>query len=114
MMIPLTIESEPVPLRVDSTGTTRVGDSRVTLDLVVLAFLDGLSAEEIVEEFPTLTLGDVYSVLGFYLHHRDSVDAYLRERQRQADDLRLTLESRYERSVIRQRLLGRQSDRQTP
>src|SRR5947209_19331088 len=89
----LTVTSEPVPLRTEADGSVRVGNTRVLLDLVVAAFLDGASAEEIVEQFPTLDLADVYSVLGFYLRNRDAVDAYLQERQRYAKDVRAEIEA---------------------
>ena len=108
-MAGLTIKSEPVPLRADTDGTVRIGETRITLDLIVSAFLDGASAEEIVEQFPTLPLADVYSVLGFYLNHRVEVDTYLDERKSRAEEIRSRVESKLNRSDLRQRLLARQT-----
>jgi uncharacterized protein (DUF433 family) len=105
----LKIASEPVPLRVDADGTVRVGDTRVTLDVVVEAFLEGASAEEIVEQLPVLDLGDVYAVIGFYLHHQEAVDAYLQERRQHASDVRAWIEARHNPAGIRERLLARRS-----
>src|SRR5262245_13359298 len=104
----LMVTSDPVPLRTEADGTIRVGDTRVLLDLVVSAFDEGASAEDIVQEFPTLDLVDVYSVLGFYLHHRDAVDAYLQERRQQAGEVRSRVEMRHKPKEIRKRLLARQ------
>jgi uncharacterized protein (DUF433 family) len=101
------IATDPVPLRVDAKGTIRIGNTRVTLDIVIAAFLDGLTAEEITEEFSTLDLGDVYSVLGYYLHHKDDVDDYLRERQRYADEVRAKIEARHSQAGLREQLLAR-------
>lgn len=55
----LTIAPETVPLTADVDGVIRVRKTRVTLDTVILAFLDGATAEEIVHQYPSLDLGDV-------------------------------------------------------
>ena len=48
------IEALPMPLRVDDDGVVRVGHTRVTLDTVVVAYLDGASPEEIVNRYPSI------------------------------------------------------------
>lgn len=56
-----------------------VAGTRVSLDSIVLAFLDGLSPETIVEDcFPVLTLEQVYGAITYYLAHRADVDRYLK------------------------------------
>jgi uncharacterized protein (DUF433 family) len=65
--MPLAIATEPVSFTVDSDGIAHVGKTRVTLDTVVAAFLEGATAEEIVHQYPTVDLADVYSVIGYYL-----------------------------------------------
>lgn len=72
------------------------------------AFADGLTPEEIVYEYPALPLADVYVVLGYYLHHRAEVDAYLHHRHRQAETVRRQNEARFDPQGIRARLLARQ------
>jgi uncharacterized protein (DUF433 family) len=106
--MPLSIEAEPVPLATDSDGVVRVGGTRVTLDTVVVAFLDGASAEGIVESFPTLRLADVYAVLGYYLRHQAEVDGYLSQRRAEADELQKEMEKRFDPIGVRARLLARQ------
>lgn len=54
-----------------------IAGTRVSLDSVVYAFLNGLSAENIVECFPTLTLEQVNSA--YYQANREAIDSYLRE-----------------------------------
>jgi uncharacterized protein (DUF433 family) len=103
----LSTPAEPVPLVPDSDGVMRVGGTRVTLDTVITAFCEGLTPESIVEQYPTLRLSDVYSVIGYYLNHADEVNVHLVERQRLAADVRRENETRFDPSGIRDRLLAR-------
>ena len=64
-----------------------IAGTRVSLDSVVYAFLEGLSPESIVDHFDTLTLEEVYGALAFYLGHRDEIDAYLKQSEAQFDEL---------------------------
>jgi uncharacterized protein (DUF433 family) len=58
-----------------------VAGTRVSLDSIVYAFLDGQSAEAIAQAFPVLTLEQVYGAITYYLAHRDEVDRYLEARR---------------------------------
>jgi uncharacterized protein (DUF433 family) len=60
-----------------TAGAYRVRSSRVSLDSIVWAFLNGQSAEAIAQSFPVLTLQQVDAALTYYLAHRAQVDAYL-------------------------------------
>jgi uncharacterized protein (DUF433 family) len=102
------ISAEIIPLAVDADGVVRVGATRVTLDTLVGAFIEGATAEEIVQQYPVLDLADVYAVLGFYLRTRPQVDAYLRERRAAAQTIRETNERRFDPHGVRERLLARQ------
>jgi uncharacterized protein (DUF433 family) len=105
----LLIETEPIPLEADADGVVRVGGTRVTLDTVVAAFKDGATAEEIVYQYPSLNLADVYSVVGYYLQHRSDVEAYLRQRQQEMGKVREQNEARFDPCGIRDRLLARRA-----
>ena len=48
----LVIGPQPLPLTMDTDGVVRVGGTRVTLDTIIYAFLDGATAEEIVQQYP--------------------------------------------------------------
>ncbi len=98
---------EPLPLATGKDGVVRVGGTRVTLDTVVAAFREGATAEEITQQYPTLSLADVYSVIGYYLRHQADVDAYLGGRERGAIDMRRENEARFDPNGIRERLLVR-------
>jgi len=101
--------AEPLPLSIDSDGVIRVGGTRVTLDTIVAAFREGMSAEGIVEQYPSLRLDDVYLVVGYIIRHSDEVDAYLRARQQTAADVRRENEARFNPIGVRDRLLARRS-----
>lgn len=101
------IEAPPVPLRTDDHGVMRVGKTRVPLDTVVYAFNQGASPEEIVMSYPTLTLIDVYAIVNYYVHNRDEVDNYIRQREAEAASIREENEKRFPPAGIRARLLAR-------
>lgn len=103
----LTLATKRVPLAADSDGVVRVGSSRVTLDSVVGAFREGMTPEGIVEQYPSLELADVYSVIGYVLSSPNEVAAYLRDRKQLADDVRRENEARFDPIGIRDRLLAR-------
>lgn len=89
----LPLPAENVPLRVDDGGTLRIGDSRITLDLVVEQYENGMTPEEMVRAYDTLDLADVYSVVAYYLRHSDDVRAYMAVREEAAAALKAKLES---------------------
>jgi uncharacterized protein (DUF433 family) len=51
--------------------------TRISLDSVVYSFLNGESPEGIAQNFPLLSLEQVYGAIAFYLANRALVDAYL-------------------------------------
>jgi len=57
-------------------GAYFVAGSRVSLDSVVHGFLNGDSPESIRDNFPTLTLEQVYGAITYYLGHQDEIDTY--------------------------------------
>ena len=104
-------ETINVPLAVTEHGTIRVKGSRVSLDSIVHHFKLGATAEQIVQSFPSLSLGDVYSSIAYYLTHRQEIEAYLHQQQTAADSFQGHLESNPEYQVeiaeLRARILGR-------
>jgi uncharacterized protein (DUF433 family) len=106
----LTVISERVPLAVDRDGVARIGGTRVALDVVVAAFREGATAEEIAQQYTSLRLADVYSVVGYYLRHRSEVEEYLREREKRAGLVRRENEARFDPKGVRDRLMARRSE----
>jgi uncharacterized protein (DUF433 family) len=104
----LAIHTEPIPLETTADGVVRISGTRVTLDTVVDAFNEGATAEEIVQQYPSLQLADVYSVISYYLREQSTVDAYLQQREAQAAAIRAKNLARCDSHGIRERLLARQ------
>ena len=75
-------------VRTDDTGVMRVGATRVMIDSVVAGFQQGLSAENIQQQYPALTLEEVYGAIAYYLGHQKMVEEYLERQQRLWDKLR--------------------------
>ena len=98
---------ERVPIHTDADGVVRVARTRVTLDTIVAAFDAGGTAEEIEQQYPSVPLADVYSVITYYLRHQSDVCAYLQKRQQQAATVRQENERRFPPSGVRERLLAR-------
>lgn len=103
----LAILAEPAPLTINPDGVVKVGGTRVTLDTVIFVFKQGATAEEIVYRYPSLKLGDVYASIAFYLNHQEDVEAYLKQRQQQAQEIRQMNEARFDPQGLRDRLLAR-------
>ena len=61
------------------SGGYYVAGTRVSLDSVVYAFRGGDSAETIQQNFPSLTLEQVYGAIAFYLAHQAEIDLNIRE-----------------------------------
>lgn len=106
----LSLNADPPPLKADAQGVVRVGGSRVTLDTVVQAFTEGLTAEEIQQQYPSLELPQVYAAISYYLHHREAVEEYLEKRSRQSQAVRAEVRARFDQTGIRKRLLARVED----
>src|SRR5258708_40168781 len=100
---------EAIPLAMDGQGVYRVGGTRVTLDLVVRAFNRGATAEEIVQDFPTLQLPDVYQVIGYYLKHSAELAGYFEKRERHQEQL-LAANQEWSPRGLRERLLARRNN----
>ena len=67
-----------------------VAGARVSLDSIVYAFRGGESPETIQQNFPSLTLEQVYGAIAFYLGHRDEVDNDMAERKRAEEEFTST------------------------
>ena len=106
----IALELEKPPLVEDSAGAIRVGGSRVLLELVIHAFQDGASPESIVQRYDALSLSDVYSTIGYFLRHWESVEAYLKQREEKAETVRQSVMIQQpDIRLIRSRLIARRA-----
>ena len=51
------------PLILGDDGTIRIKGSRVSLEVIVQQFKQGATAEQLLEDFPSLTLRDIYGAI---------------------------------------------------
>jgi uncharacterized protein (DUF433 family) len=56
-------------------GGYYVAGTRVSLDSLVSSFNSGEAPETIRQNFPSLTLEQIYGAIAFYLGHEEEVDA---------------------------------------
>lgn len=101
------VSTSEIKLTETEAGVLRVGDSRVSLDTVIIAFNQGATPEQIVEDYDSLELGEVYAVISYYLQNREEVEKYLAKRKVEREILRRQIESRANPQNIRERLLAR-------
>lgn len=87
--------TEVIPIYTDEDGRMRVSGTRVLLDLIVAAYRRGETPEHIVQMYTTLTLDQVYLAIGYYLRHPDTVDAYIRCMDEEAERLQREWEAEH-------------------
>ncbi len=100
-----------VPLRVDADGVIRVGATRVTLDLVLDYFKQGIGPEGIAQKLPAITRAEVYGAITYSLQHQAEIEAYLRQGEAEADRIRRELEDRFNPVGLRAKLVARLAGR---
>jgi|SRR5215813_2217638 len=72
-----------------------VSGTRVSLDSLVYGFREGMSAERIADNFPVLSLEQVYGVIAYYLKHQEEIDNYLRQIEADAEALKQQIRADY-------------------
>ncbi|MDX1521975.1 MAG: DUF433 domain-containing protein [Anaerolineae bacterium] len=104
-------DTQIIPLKTDLDGVIRVGNTRVRLATVVYAFNEGFTAEEIVSQYPALSLADVYAVISYYLNNQSSLDKYLAQQQATAEAIRQEVTSKPDYQRFRAQLLQRRQQK---
>ncbi len=105
--VDIAIATEHLPLKKTEDGVILVGSTRVPFDTVIHAFREGAAPEEIVNQYPSLQLADVYSAVGYLLRHPQEVDSYLRQRAQQREEIRRKYPEMFAPAGLRDRLLAR-------
>ena len=63
-----------------------------------------LLAEQIQDDFPSLSLREIYGAISYYLEHEDRVSEYLRRREEEAGRVRAETEDRPRIEALRRRV----------
>ena len=105
----MTLALEPIvlPLDVSEKGVVYIRGSRVPIDFIIYDYLEGATAEDVVQNYPSLQLSDIHAVLSYYLSHKQDVIAYLLEQEKLAEMTYQQLEQQSNQKELRQRLLAR-------
>jgi uncharacterized protein (DUF433 family) len=70
-------------------GKARIAGHRIrVLDIVRWHEHQGMSADEIIAQFPSLTLGEVHTALAYYFDHIEEIRAEMQEEQRIVEESR--------------------------
>lgn len=94
-------------IEVDENGVARVAGTRMKVaHLVMDKLANGSSPEEMREQFPDLTLAQVYAALTYYHDHRSELDAEIERGLRQADLHRAAAGPQPSRQELLRRLAG--------
>ena len=63
----------------------RVKGHRVSIEHVIELFNAGMSPERIRQNFPSLSLEEVYATITYYMHNRQEVEQYIKKSEGVAD-----------------------------
>jgi uncharacterized protein (DUF433 family) len=78
-------------------GKPRIAGHRVTVsDVAIWHERMGMSPDEIVSEYPTLTLSDVHTALAYYYDHRQEIDRDIQDGEQFVEKLRAGAPSIFE------------------
>ena len=97
------------PLTRGEDGTIRIAGSRVTLDSLVHQFKQGATAEQIQEDFPSLSLREIYGAIAYYLQNVPIVEEYLGAQEHAAAQTRREVEAEQDTASLRAQLRQRRS-----
>ncbi len=68
-------------------GRLRIEGTRITVNQIVVWYKQGYSPEEIADQYPQLTLAQVYAALAFYHANKEEVEADLTAEKVEAERL---------------------------
>lgn len=68
-------------------GRLRINGTRITVNQITSLYKRGLAAEDIADQYPHLTLAQVYTALAYYHAHREEVEAELTAELAEAERL---------------------------
>ena len=81
-------------------GKARIAGHRIRVqDVAIWHEYQGLSPDEIVAQYPQITLADVYAALSYYHDHRDEIHRQMEEAEKLVDRLKKDNPSRLPRTA---------------
>ena len=81
-------------------GKPRIAGSRIQVKhIVVMHERQGMSPEEIVSEYPHLTLAGIYAALSYYHDHREEINADIRAEREWYEEMKTRHPSRLQEKL---------------
>ena len=68
-------------------GQLRIAGTRVTVNQIAVWYLQGYSAEDIADQYPHISLAQVYAALAFYHANTQEVEKALAQERADAEQL---------------------------
>ena len=99
--------TQAAPLTLWEDGSIRIGSSRIAIDSIVREFTSGATAEQIQDDFPSLSLREIYGAISYYLDYPDRVEEYLLGRDQEAAKVRQEVEDLARAGELRRRIRER-------
>lgn len=109
----MTIQTtQKVPLTVWKDGSIRVKGTRLPIDRIIYAHKNGECPEDIFESFPSnvYTVADIYSIVAYYLTNKERFEKYLAKREKEAFEIKNSVEPTANYEDNRQRLIEKLSN----
>lgn len=87
-------------------GRLRIDGTRITINQIAALYKQGFVAEEIADQYPHLTMAQVYAALSHYHANQEEIDADLEAEKRQAAGFEREYQGRLEAFKELQRSLS--------
>jgi uncharacterized protein (DUF433 family) len=101
-------------IEVDDRGVARIIGTRSKVMQVVMDQMNGLSPEQIHEQYSHLSMAQVHAALAYYYDHKNEVDEQIKEGRRFVDEMRLQHPNRLSRDEWVARWKTKYPDRPVP
>ena len=84
----------------DERGIAYVRGTGMKVSHLVLDVRQGMTPQEIVTEYPHVTLAQIHAALSYYYAHQKTVDAQIREDQKYAEAMRQKQGNPFDRETL--------------
>ena len=85
-------------------GKPTIDGMRIKVEMIATLHNVGVPTEQMVEDYPPLTLAQIYSALAYYYDHKDEIDRQIEEGDRMEQEIKAKRDSS---PKLRERLKAR-------
>lgn len=101
------LTADPPPLTRWEGGSIRINGTRMRFNVIITAYKQGRSPEQLTHSFPALSLANAYAVVAYYLSHREAVDAWLTKLDAETEEMVRQAEETWPTDGTRERIKAR-------